>query len=383
MHYSGLTVGVDASRNRSGGAVAHIKGLIAGADPRPHGISGVHLWAHDQLLDSVGDEPWLIKHVVPATKRSILSQMAWQRFALPKEAHRLGIQVMFNTDAGSICPFRPAVTLSQDMLSFEPGEIRRYRWPSKARLRLELLRFIQLHRLKASAVALFLTDHARRVVGRLITLAESDVIPHGIDEKFSLVGSNRSSFQVGAPIRCLYVSNAAPYKHQWHVVEALATVRKRSGLDLRLRLVGGGSGPAMKRLSAAIALHDPTQKFVEQVAFVPNDRIVEEVGASDLFVFASSCESLPITLLEAMAAGLPIASSNRGPMPEVLGPDGFYFDPEQPQTIADTVERLVTNRIDLERSAKSARERAMLYTWAKCANDSWRLLASVAQKNPR
>ena len=70
-------------------------------------------------------------------------------------------------------------------------------------------------------------------------------------------------------------------------------------------------------------------------------------------------------------------------MPEVLGPDGFYFDPEQPQTIAATVERLVTNRIDLDRSAKSAREKAMLYTWTKCANDSWRLLASVAQKNPR
>jgi len=39
-------------------------------------------------------------------------------------------------------------------------------------------------------------------------------------------------------------------------------------------------------------------------------------------------------LVEAMASGLPIACSNRGPMPEVLGDAGVYFDPEDPHDIA-------------------------------------------------
>lgn len=375
-----LCVGVDASRSRSGGAVAHVRGLIAGGDPRDHGISLVHLWAHDALLDVVAEAPWLVKHAVPASRGSILRQMAWQRFVLPRWAQRLGIDVMFNTDAGSVYPSKPCLTLSQDMLSFEPGEMQRYHWPSRARIRLELLRFLQLRRLAKSSVPLFLTRHARDIIGNLAKLTDPQVIPHGIDERFSAAGAVRRAFPARGAIRCLYVSNAAPYKHQWHVVDALARLRKRTSLDLKLRLVGGGAGPAMERLEAAIAAHDPDGLFVERMAFLPNSQIVEELAMSDIFIFASSCENLPVTLLEAMASGLPIASSNRGPMPEILGGEGFYFDPENPESIASTVERLVLNPTARVRSAADAQQKAAAFTWAHCANETWRLLASIAMQ---
>ncbi len=379
----GLCVGVDASRSRSGGAIAHVRGLMAGADPRDHGIARVHLWAHDALFGAVADAPWLIKHRVTASRGSILLQMAWQRFVLPRLARRLGVDAMFNTDAGSVCPSQPCLTLSQDMLSFEPGEIDRYRWPSRARVRLELLRFLQLRRLAKSTVPLFLTRYARDIIGRLTKLDDPQVVPHGIDERFSAAAAGRRAFPAKGPITCLYVSNAAPYKHQWHVVDAMARLRARTGLDLRLRLVGGGTGPAMERLDAAVAVHDPDGRFVERLAFVPNSRIIDELIASDIFIFASSCENLPITLLEAMAAGLPIASSDRGPMPEVLGLEGFYFDPENPESIAATVERLLADPIARERSAADARKKAAAFTWARCANESWRLLASIAMQGKR
>jgi glycosyltransferase involved in cell wall biosynthesis len=378
-----LTIGVDASRNRSGGAIAHIKGLISGADPRLHGISTVHLWAHDALLDAVDDRPWLVKHYVPAARGSIVRQMMWQRFELPALARRFGVQALFNTDAGSVCTFSPSVTLSQNMLPFEPGEIARYPWPSKARIRLELLRLIQLNRLKKSTVALFLTEHARRTIGSLIRLRASSVVAHGIEARFFEAASGRRLFPENGPVQCLYVSNAAPYKHQWQVVEAIAQLRAQTGVDLRLRLVGGGSGPAMHRLQAAITAHDSSQTFVVQDAFIPNSEILDALRSADLFIFASSCENLPITLLEAMASGLPIASSDRGPMPEVLGADGVYFDPERPRTIAAAILRLLSEQSARERSATSARNRAMHYTWTRCANESWRLLASVADNKAR
>ncbi len=376
----GLCVGVDASRSRSGGAVAHVRGLMAGADPRDHGIAIVHLWAHDALLDAVAEAPWLVKHAVPASRGSILRQMAWQRFVLPRWARRLGIDVMFNTDAGSVYPSRPCLTLSQDMLSFEPGEMQRYPWLSRARIRLELLRFLQLRRLAKSSVPLFLTRHARDVIAKLTKLTNPQIIPHGMDERFSAAAAGRRAFPAHGPIRCLYVSNAAPYKHQWHVVDALARLRTRAGLNLKLRLVGGGAGLAMERLEAAIAAHDPDGLFVERLAFVPNSQIVEELVASDIFIFASSCENLPVTLLEAMASGLPIASSDRGPMPEVLGAEGFYFNPENAESIAATVERLLTDPAARERSAADARQKAAAFTWTRCANESWRLLASIAMQ---
>lgn len=377
----GMIVGVDASRNRSGGAVAHIRGLLSGDDPQNHGIARVHLWAHDALLDVISEKPWLTKHRVAATNGSIPRQMVWQRFSLPRLARDLGVSVMFNTDAGSVCSFLPCATLSQDMLSFEPGEMQRYPWPERARFRLELLRFVQLYRLRRSTKALFLSKHAQQVIGGFVSLRESAVIPHGIDRRFFEAGGSRRIWPTEGPVRCLYVSNVAPYKHQWHVVAAFSELRARTGRDLRLRLVGGGGGVALSRLQCAVAECDPHGQFVEMEDFIPNEAIANELAVADLFVYASSCENLPITLLEAMASGVPIASSNRGPMPEVLGNSAALFDPEDPQSIANAVEELLRDDTLRNRSASEARRRAEGYTWKLCAGQTWRELASIAREN--
>ena len=67
-------------------------------------------------------------------------------------------------------------------------------------------------------------------------------------------------------------------------------------------------------------------------------------------LFASSCENLPNILLETMGARLPIACSNRQPMPEILGEGGEYFDPEKSDTIYDAIIKLIHSS---KKSAKS------------------------------
>jgi len=66
---------------------------------------------------------------------------------------------------------------------------------------------------------------------------------------------------------------------------------------------------------------------------------------ADLFVFASSCETFGISLLEAMAVGLPIACSNKSSLPETLQDGGEYFDPEDDQSIASAVKRLILDPV--------------------------------------
>jgi glycosyltransferase involved in cell wall biosynthesis len=83
-----------------------------------------------------------------------------------------------------------------------------------------------------------------------------------------------------------------------------------------------------------------------------------------------------------MAANLPIASSNRGPMPEVLGPDGFYFDPDCPDSIAETLSHLAQNTEGHGRPQRLAFERAQQYTWARCSSETWRILALTARGLP-
>jgi len=111
---------------------------------------------------------------------------------------------------------------------------------------------------------------------------------------------------------------------------------------------------------------------------MPFSALHGEYQAADGFIFASSCENLPNILIEAMTAGLPIACSKRGPMPEVLGGAGVYFDPLQADGIAQAMRELV-NSADLRgRLAAQAKELSLEYSWHRCAKDTFSFIAAVA-----
>lgn len=369
---------INASRARSGGAIAHLVGMLQEAKPQEFGIYEVHIWTHSKLLASLPDSSWLFKHSSSALERSLLHQLWWERFSLPGELRASGCSILLNVDAGSVCRFRPAVTISRDMLSYEPGEIERYGL-SKARLRLIALRFVQNASLRGSDGVIFLTGYASNVIQQSCgKLSHFAYVPHGVGASFQSIEHSLPWPFVGErSIRCLYISNALPYKHQWHVVEAVAKLRKL-GFSLQLDLVGGGEGHAQMRLERQIAESDPEGTFVTQHEFVPQHTLPDFLSRADLFIFASSCENMPNTLIEAMAVGLPIACSDRGPMPEVLQDGGVYFDPENPDSIAAAIIDLITNHDNRSRLASRAKQLAGQYSWMRCAHETLAFTAQTA-----
>jgi glycosyltransferase involved in cell wall biosynthesis len=371
-----FNLGINASRARSGGAIAHLVGVLRDARPQDFGIRQVHVWSYRKLLAALPDRPWLVKHAPSQLEGSLVRQLWWEWYSLPQQLHQSGCAILLNVDAGSVCRFGPAVTMSRDMLSYEPGEIDRYSF-GREKMRLIALRYVQNMALRSAAGVIFLTRYASRIIQQSCgPLRNVTYVPHGVGTAFYTdVRKNVSLAET--PIRCLYVSNALPYKHQWQVVEAVALLRQR-GYDLRLELVGGGEGKAQSRLETTIARRDPERKFVTQHSFVPQDTLPQFLSAAHIFIFASSCENMPNTLVEAMAAGLPIACSDRGPMPEVLGDGGVYFDPENPGSIASAIADLVNDLEKRTRLASRARQLANQYSWKRCADETLGFIAQTA-----
>lgn len=369
------SIAVDATRSRSGGAVAHMLGILNSADPRDFGIDQVHLWAHPALIDQVGAHPWLVRRCPNPPGTNLAGELHWQYAILPRLLVEQNCSILFNTDAGTVCPSRGAITLSQDMLCFEPRELDRYAL-GRARLRLEALKRVQAISLRRADVVIFLTDYARtRIQESIGRINRSVVIPHGVEPRFAEAQRQRRPFPSEGPLEILYVSNTAPYKHQWHVVAAIAALRK-TGLNLALRLVGGGRGAAQKRLEAAIKEHDPDHVFVRQDPFIPNAQIPNALAAADIFVFASTCENMPVTLLEAMASSIPICSSRSGPMPEILDDGGLYFDAENPASIAAALRECIRDDVGRTTRVRAARLRADKFTWERSARATWETIAS-------
>lgn len=374
-----IVVGIDASRSRSGGARAHLLGILACGNPLDYGVREVHVWAYKSLLDTLPQRDWLVRHNPKELELSLFRQVAWQIWRLPYDARAAGCDIMLNTDAGTMSSLNPCVTMSRDMLSYEPGEIERYGW-GKARLRLILLRYIQNRSLRRADGVVFLTKYAANVIQQSCgLLSRVSLIPHGVGDIFrSTVHQLPWSALGERPIRLLYISNTAWYKHQWMVIRAVEQLRK-DRTPVTLTLVGGGRGAAQKKLLRQMAISDPQGEFITQKEFVPQSELPSYMAQADIFIFASSCENMPNTLIEAMAAGLPIACSQRGPMPEVLEDGGEYFDPEKPESIAMALRKLIDDAELRERLSVRSKALAARYSWERCTQETWSFLVETHQ----
>ncbi|HYW76114.1 MAG TPA: glycosyltransferase [Gammaproteobacteria bacterium] len=100
---------------------------------------------------------------------------------------------------------------------------------------------------------------------------------------------------------------------------------------------------------------------------------------ADALVFAASRENVLNILLEAMAAGLHIACSDRGPMPEILGDCGEYFDPQGPANIAGALRGVLEDDARAASMAARVVGKAEAYSWELCATQTFEFLHGVCR----
>jgi glycosyltransferase involved in cell wall biosynthesis len=377
----GLTVGIDAANLRSGGGVTHLVELLRAAEPMQVGIDRVVVWGGRATLNAVDDRPWLDKRNPVALDKGLLQRTLWQRYRLSQAARDVGCDVLFVPGGSYAGNFHPVVNMSRNMLPFQWDELTRYGW-SIFTLKLLLLRFTQSHTYKKTDGLIFLTEYARQVIlsvtGRLHAM--TCTIPHGLNLRFNQLPKTQraiSDYDLANPYRILYVSIVDQYKHQWVVVEAVATLRNQ-GFPVVLDLVGPAYSPALKRLNEIVNHFDKDRAWVHYHGAIPFDILHLRYAQADLGLFASSCENMPNILLETMASGLPIACSNRGPMPEILVDTGAYFDPESASDISRAVMELIDSPPLRTNFARASYERAAQYSWQRCAVATFEFLANIA-----
>jgi glycosyltransferase involved in cell wall biosynthesis len=88
-----------------------------------------------------------------------------------------------------------------------------------------------------------------------------------------------------------------------------------------------------------------------------------------LFVLPSFEEGFGLPALEAMAAGVPVVTSNRGALPEVVGEAGMLIDPENVEELTAAIERLLGDRAARAALAERGLARARQFSWHRTAID--------------
>lgn len=378
-----LKIAVDASRVRSGGGVAHLIGILGIENIAHYGIKEVHVWAYRALLDQLPDRTWLIKHHPKSSDQSILKQLYWQAFKFSDEIRAAGCQLLFSADASTLCPFKPAVVLNQNMLPYDDGMLPLFGL-SRERLRQWLIYIVQKRAFRRSNGVIFLTKHAAQQIQKHTGPLEFfTCIPHGKDPVFSQVHHEpKLGVWSSSSLNCIYVSPIHEYKYQWVVVKAFKMLRDR-GYDAKITFVGGGAKRPLEILHRQIVISDPSHEFVKVVEFLPHNQIPNLIAEADIFVFASGCETFGIALLEAMAIGIPIACSNKSSMPETLKDAGEYFDPSDEISIANAIENLILNPEKRKLISFRAKRLSESFSWHRCADDTWNYLVQTYHRQLR
>ena len=185
--------------------------------------------------------------------------------------------------------------------------------------------------IKNSAVVFTVSEFSREKILQWSGAAPEKVITvgNGVSPDFSPSGSR---WQHARPY-LLYVGNQRAHKNVEGLVRAFASSKLKTDFDLLL------SGSLSDSVGAEIMKHNLTD-FVLPLGEVPENALPALYRGAHAFVMPSMYEGFGLPLVEAMASGTPVLSSNRTAMPAVCGNAALYFDPNDFESFVNGLNQL-------------------------------------------
>lgn len=194
------------------------------------------------------------------------------------------------------------------------------------------------------------------------------VVPNAVEAIFQplpkhQVQTIRQQYALQPDTFCLLnVGSDHRRKNLLNVLQSLV-VLKQLGLSFVFGKVGSDFTTEQKDLIQQLQLEEVVRYWGKP----DKATLVQLYNAADVLVSPSLFEGFGMTLLEAMACGIPVITSNVSSMPEVVGDSGLLVDPNSPSAIADAILRLYKDRIFYTNLVEKGLTRVKPFTWQNTA----------------
>jgi len=338
------------------------------------GISVYIRQLHEALAPLLGDRlvpiASRLARPVAGARRTVGERLAtlgrdlwWHQLGVTRAARRRGCRLLhLPAGLGPIRGAFPAVVTVHDIMPLRFPQL--FRPWYRNYVRVVLPRLAQ----RACAVISPSATVKREIEEWLGVPAERvTVIPHGVDPVFRpLVADDARASAVRRryslpPNFALAVGSIEPRKNLPRLIEALEMLRGRPG-SADIFLVH--AGPEGWRPEAA------TSSVVRFLGYVPTEDLATIYSLARVFVYPSLWEGFGMPILEAMACGCPVVTSNLSSMPEVAGEAAVFVDPYSSEDVARGVAVAWEDAPLRDRLVALGRERAAQFTWARAARET-------------
>jgi glycosyltransferase involved in cell wall biosynthesis len=163
----------------------------------------------------------------------------------------------------------------------------------------------------------------------------------------------------------LFVGLFSPRKNIAGILKSFAILKNKFKIPHHLVIVGEKGWRYKSDLELVNKLG--LGKSVLFPGFIKEDDLTAVYNIADVFVFPSLYEGFGLPVLEAMACGTPVVTSNISSLPEVVGSAGILVNPHDHEEIASAIYRLLTDKKLSSRFTKEGLERSSHFTWEKAA----------------
>jgi glycosyltransferase involved in cell wall biosynthesis len=284
------------------------------------------------------------------------ARILWEQLVLPFEAAKL--DVLFNPGftAPAFAPC-PQVTVFHDLQHKRHPE--HFRWFDLPFWR--LLLWTSAHR---SRRLIAVSEATRADLLRFYGLPAEKiaVVHHGVEPEFFSLDRTRTDPFV------LCVSTLHPHKNLDRLIRAYARQKRDWTLT-----IAGMRGFFAQQLDSLV--HElGVEVSVRLTGWIPRSELLALFARANAFVYPSTFEGFGMPVLEAMAAGLPVACADIAPLREVAGDAALFFDPLSEQAIADALDRVTRDGPLRARLNIEGPERARGFTWERCARETLKQL---------
>lgn len=310
---------------------------------------------------------------------STILRLFWEQLCLWHILKKYKTVLLYSpANIGLIFHSFPTVLMIQTVAPFNKDMIKRQN--IYYQLKFNLLRILTNLSVRKARKIIFITNKAKRELSRYYNLQEekSTVIYHGRsilfkpDINYERLEKIKQKYNLGKFV--LYVSNIYRYKNFFELIQAFSLIKEQINSNLKLVLVGKSFDDQYTESLKTLVLDSGIKDRVIFFGHIPYEELPCFYVLCKLFVYPSTCESFGMTLVEAMACGSPILSSNREPMTEICQDAAVYFNPFNPQDIAEKIQTVLSDNVLLEELKQRSLKRAECFSWEKTAKEMLRVL---------
>ncbi len=285
-----------------------------------------------------------------------VSRILFEQFRLPGAVRRQKVNVLLNPGfTGPVLSGVPSVTVFHDL--------QHVRHPEHFRsFDLLFWRFLLWQSAKKSKHLIAVSEATQRdLVQHYHVSADAvSVVMHGVEPEFFSLGRIPDE---GLPY-VLCVSTLHPHKNLERLVRVFAQLRSKRP---QLRLVlAGMRGFQTKQIEKQIS-DSGVAAAVDVTGWIARERLYDLYRRATVFVYPSTFEGFGMPVLEALAAGVPVACSDIPPLREVAGGAALFFNPGREDEMVEALDRLLSDAALAGGLAAAGKARARLFTWENAA----------------